>query len=54
MYKVQWLSGYCIWHTSHSCNIEASAISAALRLAASGRYRGVRVVTREGAVVFVV
>ncbi len=52
MFRIQWLSGNFIWHTHHSCNNEPSAISAALRLASSGRYRSVRVVTREGTVVF--
>jgi hypothetical protein len=52
MFKIQWLSENCIWHTSHSVNNEQAAMHAALRLANSGRYRAVRVVTRDGAVVF--
>jgi hypothetical protein len=52
MFKIQWLSADLIWHTDHSCNSEPSAMSAALRLASSRRYRAVRVVTRGGAVVF--
>jgi hypothetical protein len=52
MFKVQWLSHSLTWHTDHACNNERSAIAAALRLSSSGRYVGVRVVTRDGAVVF--
>ncbi len=52
MYKIQWLSGNTIWHTSHSVNNEPAAMQAALRLAGTGRYRAVRVVTKDGAVVF--
>ncbi len=52
MYIVQWLSDSITWHTSHSVSNERGAISAALRLSQSGRYRAVRVVTRTGAVVF--
>ena len=52
MFKIQWLSDNCIWHTSHSVNNEPAAMQAALRLAQTGRYRAVRVVTRDGAVVF--
>lgn len=52
MFRIQWLSDALIWHTGHSCNNESAAISAALRLASSGRYRAVRVVARNGVVVF--
>ncbi len=52
MYTIQWLSENCIWHSSHSVNSEPAAMQAALRLANSGRYRAVRVITRDGAVVF--
>jgi hypothetical protein len=52
MFKIQWLSANYIWHTSHSVNNEPAAVQAALRLAQSGRYQGVRVVTQHGAVVF--
>jgi hypothetical protein len=52
MFKIQWLSENCIWHTSHCVNNEQGAMQAALRLASSGRYRAVRVITRDGAVVF--
>lgn len=52
MYKVQWLSDNFIWHTNHSVGNERSAISAALRLSQSQRYRAVRVITAAGAVVF--
>ena len=52
MYRIQWLSDNAVWHTSHSVNNEPAAMQAALRLASSGRYRAVRVVTRAGAVVF--
>jgi hypothetical protein len=52
MFNVQWLSENYIWHTSHSVNNEPAATQAALRLAQTGRYRAVRVVTRDGAVVF--
>ena len=52
MFRIRWLSENRLWHTSHSVNNEQAAMSAALRLADSGRYRAVRVVTRDGAVVF--
>ena len=52
MYKIQWLSENFIWHTSHSVNNEPAATQAALRLASSGRYRAVRVVTGNCGVVF--
>jgi hypothetical protein len=52
MFKIQWLSENCIWHTSHSVNNEPAAMQAALRLAQTGRYRAVRVVTRDGSVMF--
>ena len=52
MFRIQWLSASFTWHTDHSCNNERAAIEAAVRLASSGRYRAVRVVTREGGVVF--
>jgi hypothetical protein len=52
MYKVQYLSQGAVWHTSHSTNSETAATQAALRLADSGRYRAVRVITRDGAVLF--
>ncbi len=52
MYKIQWLSENCIWHTSHNVNNEPAAMQAALRLAQTGRYLAVRVVTRDDAVVF--
>lgn len=52
MYSIQWLSQNYIWHTNHSVNNEPAAIQAALRLAQSGRYLGVRVITKVGAVVF--
>ncbi len=51
MYTIQWLSNNLIWHTSHSVNNEPAAMQAALRLAQTGRYKAVRVVTRDGAVV---
>ena len=52
MYKVQWLSDNIVWHTWQSTNSERSAMQAALRLGQSGRYRAVRVITTDGAVVF--
>ncbi len=52
MYKVQWLSDNTIWHTSQCTNSERGALEAALRLANSGRYRAVRVITISGSVVF--
>jgi hypothetical protein len=52
MYSIQWLSENFIWHTSHSVNNEPAAMQSALRLARSGRYRGVRVIARTGSVVF--
>jgi hypothetical protein len=52
MFQIQWFSENCIWHTSHSVNNESAAMQAALRLAQTGRYRAVRVVTRDGAVMF--
>ncbi len=52
MYKIQWLSDNIVWHTSHSTNSEQGAMQAALRLANSGRYRAVRVITQDGSVVF--
>jgi hypothetical protein len=52
MFKIQWLSENCIWHTSHSVNNEQAAMQAALRLANSGRHLAVRVVTRDGSVMF--
>jgi hypothetical protein len=52
MYNIQWLSENFIWHTSHSVNNEPAAMQAALRLANAGRYRAVRVITRDGSVVF--
>jgi len=52
MYKVQWLSDNIVWHTRQSTHIERSAIEAALRLAHSGRYKAVRVITSDGAVMF--
>jgi ribonuclease HI len=52
MYRIQWLSESITWHTSHSVNSERSAIQAALRLAASGRYRAVRVISDSGAVLY--
>jgi hypothetical protein len=52
MYEIQWLSDNLIWHTSHSVNNEPAAMQAALRLAQSGRYQAVRVVSQNGAVVF--
>jgi len=52
MFKVQWLSESLTWHTSHAVNNERSALQAALRLAATGRYRAVRVMTASGAVAF--
>jgi len=52
MFRIQWLSDSLSWHTDHSCNNERAAIEAAVRLAGSGRYRTVRVVTRNGVMVF--
>jgi hypothetical protein len=52
MYKVQYFSAGSSWNTSHVLHNESSAIEAAIRLAATGRYRGVRVITRSGSVVF--
>lgn len=52
MYKIQWLSDNMVWHTSNATNSEQSAMQAALRLAGTGRYRAVRVITRDGAVVY--
>jgi hypothetical protein len=52
MFKIQWLSENFVWHTTHSVNNEPAAIQAAMRLANSGRYLAVRVVTRDGPVVF--
>jgi hypothetical protein len=52
MFRIQWLSESLIWHTDHACNNERAAISAAMHLARSGRYRAVRVTTRDGVVVF--
>lgn len=52
MYKVQYLTQGAVWHTSQSTNSEVAATQAALRMAESGRYRAVRVITRDGAVLF--
>ena len=52
MYRIQWLSDYTVWHTSHATNSEQGAMQAALRLANSARHRAVRVITRDGAVIY--
>lgn len=52
MYKVQYLSQGSVWHTNHATNTEQSALQAALRLSESGRYRAVRVITRDGSVIY--
>jgi hypothetical protein len=52
MYTIQWLSGNGIWHTSHSVNNEPAAMQAALRLSNTGRYLAVRVISRDGSVMF--
>jgi len=52
MFKVQWLSENFVWHTSQSTNSEQGALQAAFRLARSNRYRAVRVITKDGAVIY--
>jgi hypothetical protein len=52
MYTIQWLSENCIWHSTHSVNNEPAAIQAAQRLSNTGRYRAVRVIAKNGAVVY--
>lgn len=52
MYKVQFLSDSLTWHTSYAFGNERSAIASAMRLANSGRYRAVRVITTGGHVIF--